>query len=178
MYYKVIDHKVIHKGRSFSFCSDVIEYGGKEMVKDYVDYPHAVAVLPYFGRDEFVLVRQFRYAVRDYIYEIPAGKLEQGEKVLDGAIRELEEETGFRANYVKEIFNYYPAVGYSSEVIHIVFAKDLKETNKNLDEDEFTDVEIVTYSKIMDMIKKNEIKDAKTIISFILFDKFGGINEI
>ncbi|MGB9621630.1 MAG: NUDIX hydrolase, partial [Brevinematia bacterium] len=129
-------------------------------------------------QDKFVLIKQFRYPVRDYIYEVPAGKLERGEDILEGAIRELREETGYNARYAKKIFEYYPAVGYSSEVIHIVFAKDLEETAKELDEDEFTDVEIIDYNRIIDMIKGNKIKDAKTIISFLLIDKFGGMYEI
>jgi len=177
--YILIESKEIYRGRAFSFCSDKIVYNGKEMVKDYVAYPEAVAIIPIY-KDKFVLIGQFRYSIRKYIYEIPAGKMEKGEDPSDCAIRELEEETGFRANKVEKLFEYYPAVGYSSEKIHIFVAYDLIETSKNLDDDEFTDVKIFSYEEVFDMLRKNQIKDAKTTLAFLWYDKFvrGYKNEV
>lgn len=176
--YRVIESRLIYKGKAFSFYSDSIEYNNKMMVKDFVLYPEAVAVLPILDNDKFVMIRQFRYPVKEELWEIPAGKLEPGEDIIEGAIRELEEETGYRAKKAKKVYEYYPAVGYSSEKIHIVVAKDLEKTQKNLDEDEFTEVEILTFNEIISMIEKNKIKDAKTIITFLLVKQLGGIYEI
>jgi ADP-ribose pyrophosphatase len=169
--YSVIESREIYRGRAFSFYSDRIVYNGKEMVKDYVAYPEAVAIIPVYG-DRFILIGQFRYSIRQYIYEIPAGKMEKGENPEECAIRELEEETGFRARRVEKLFEYYPAVGYSSEKIHVFVAYDLVETSKNLDEDEFTDVKLFSYDEVVNMIRRNEIRDAKTIIAFLWYDKF------
>lgn len=171
--FRVIKSNLIYKGKAFSFCSDEIEFNNKVMVKDYVYYPDAVAVIPVIENDKFVLIRQFRYAVKEELFEVPAGKLEPNEDVLSGAVRELEEETGYKAKNVKKIYEYYPAVGYSSEKIHIVVATNLEKTQKNLDEDEFTEVEFFTYSQVMEMIRNNRIKDAKTILSFLLIKEMG-----
>ncbi|MEN2997814.1 MAG: NUDIX hydrolase [Brevinematia bacterium] len=175
---RVIKKRLIYQGKAFSFCSDEIEFNDKVMRKDYVLYPEAVAIVPVIGQNKFVLVRQFRYPVNDSVLEVPAGKLEPGESVTDGAIRELEEETGYKPNKITKLYEYYPAVGYSSEKIHIVLARDLEKTQKRLDEDEFTEVEILEHSEIMDMIRCGVIKDAKTIISFLLIEQFGGVYEI
>ncbi|MFN4244695.1 MAG: NUDIX hydrolase [Brevinematia bacterium] len=176
--FEVIDSSLIYKGKAFSFYSDKIKFNGKVMVKDYVLYPEAVAIIPFLGDDKFILIKQFRYSVKEDIFEIPAGKLEIGEDVLEGAVRELEEETGYKANKVRKIYEYYPAVGYSSEKIHIVFAEDLEETVKNLDEDEFTDVHVFSYRDIVSMIMENKIKDAKTVLAFLLISKLGGFHEV
>ena len=176
--FEVLSSNLVYKGKAFSFYSDKIKFNGKVMVKDYVLYPEAVAILPFLDNDKFVLIKQFRYSVKDEVFEIPAGKLEPGESVLEGAIRELEEETGYKARKVKKVYEYYPAVGYSSEKIHIVFAKELELTSKNLDEDEFTDVYVFSYDEVFKMIVENKVKDAKTILVFLLMDKFGGYHEI
>ncbi|MCX8028847.1 MAG: NUDIX hydrolase [Brevinematales bacterium] len=171
----VIDSRLIYKGKSFSLYSDRIEYNGKEMTKDVVMYPEAVAILPMIEKHKFVLIKQYRYPVKEELLEVPAGKMEVNESVVEAAVRELEEETGYRARKVRKIYEYYPAVGYSSERIHVVVAEDLIETRKNLDEDEFTEVVILDYEQIMNMIRDNTIKDAKTILSFTILDKLGEI---
>lgn len=176
--YRVVESNLIYKGKAFSFYSDRIEYNNKVMSKDFVLYPDAVAVLPVLDKDKFVMIKQFRYPVKEELLEIPAGKLEPGEDPLQGAIRELEEETGYRARKVKKIYEYYPAVGYSSEKIHVVVATDLEETQKNLDEDEFTEVVILSFDEIISMIEENRIKDAKTVLTFLLVKQLGGIYEI
>lgn len=169
--FEIVESKLIYKGRAFSLFSDKITYNNRTMTKDVVNYPDAVAVIPIIDKNKFVLIKQFRYPVKDELIEVPAGKLEEGEDVIEGARRELEEETGYRAGKLKKIYEYYPAVGYSSEKIHIVLATNLTLHQKNLDEDEFTEVVILDYDEIMKMIRENQIKDAKTIICFSIIGK-------
>ncbi|MCS7299568.1 MAG: NUDIX hydrolase [Spirochaetia bacterium] len=164
--FEIVENKLIYKGRAFSLFSDKIKYDNKIMIKDVVDYPNAVAVIPMIEKNKFVLIKQFRYPVKEELLEVPAGKIEKGEDVIEGARRELEEETGYRAERLEKIYEYYPAVGYSTEKIHIVLATNLTLHQKNLDEDEFTEVVILDYDEIIRMIKDNQIKDAKTIICF------------
>lgn len=175
---KVRKSKLVFKGKAFSFYSDEIEYRNKVMRKDYVLYPEAVAIVPVLSRFEFILIRQFRYPVREELLEVPAGKLDPGEDVIDGARRELEEETGFRAREIIKVYEYFPAVGYSSEKLHITVARGLEKTEKRLDEDEFTETEVFKLSEIMEMIKSGKIKDAKTVLSFLLIKELGVLDEI
>lgn len=164
--FEVIENKLIYKGRAFSLFSDKIKYDNKIMIRDVVNYPNAVAIIPMIEKNKFVLIKQFRYPVKEELLEVPAGKIENGEDVIEGARRELEEETGYRAERLEKIYEYYPAVGYSTEKIYIVLATNLTLHQKNLDEDEFTEVVILDYEEIIRMIKDNQIKDAKTIICF------------
>ncbi len=172
MDYKVISQKCIHEGNSFSFWTDIVEYQNKQIVRDYVKYPEASAILAYHTGSKFVLIKQFRYSVKEELLEIPAGKVDSGETPEDCARRELLEETGFFAKNLRKLFEYYPAVGYSSEKIHIFFAYNLEKREKNLDEDEFTDVVFLSYRDVIDMIHRNEIKDAKTMLAFLWLEKF------
>ncbi len=110
-----------------------------------------------------LLVKQFRYLYGKAIYEIPAGKLEKGEQPERAALRELEEETGYRAEKLVPMQQIYPSPGYTDEVIHIFFADGCKFVGQNLDEDEFLNVEFIALNKVKKMIDDGEICDAKTV---------------
>ena len=171
---EVIESREVHRGKSFSFHSDKVRLpNGKTAQKDYVRYPHAVAIVPFIEPNKVILIKQFRYPVGKVIYEIPAGKVEGFEEIrLEAAQRELLEETGYRAKCFDFLFSFYPSAGYSTEILHIYKACELSRETQYLDEDEFIETEIVKFDSALEMIRKGEIMDPKTITALLYIKAF------
>jgi len=157
--------KKIYKGKFISFSKDIIILpNGKKSIREYAEHPGAVAVVPILEKNNIILVKQYRYPVKKITYEIPAGKLDRKEKPIDCVKRELIEETGYETKKIKKVISYWPAPAFSTEIMHVFIATDLKFVGKNLDEDEFLESEIVPIKIAIDWIKKGKICDSKTII--------------
>ena len=154
-------------GRIFDVCVDIVALpDGGRAVRECVRHPGGAAVL--FVRDgNIALVKQFRYLYGEELYEIPAGKLDAGEDPRSAALRELEEETGYRAAECKHIMDIYPTPGYTDEVIHIYCVESARFVGQNLDEGEFLGVEFVPADEVAAMIFRGEIKDSKTICAVL-----------
>lgn len=169
-----ISSKIIHKGKAFSFCSDLVRLpDGNTTVKDYVKYPEAVAILAFLDERKIILERQYRYPVGRLLYEIPAGKIDDPSETKENAAkRELLEETGFIAKRLRHLFSYLPAVGYSTEIIHVFEARELQKSSKDPDADEFIEVVYFDFDEVLNKIKSSEILDAKTIISVLFYERF------
>jgi len=131
---------------------------------EIVRHPGASAVVPLKEDGTVVLIRQFRYAARGFIYEIPAGKLSPGEEPMACAARELEEEIGYRAGSLELLSSIFTAPGFTDEVIHVYKATGLMRGRQQLDRDEVLEVVEMPLSKAMTMIKTGTIRDAKTIV--------------
>lgn len=165
-----ISSRLLYKGRNFNFKTDVVQLpNNRRTIRDLVDHPGAVAILPLLPDGRIVLVRQYRYAVQKELLEIPAGTLEKGEEPLDCARRELKEETGFKAGKIVKLMCCYTAPGYSNEQIHFYKATQLLKVNKKTALNEFINVEIVNLDDVFKMIKKNVITDAKTIAGVLTY---------
>lgn len=161
----LIRKKPLYRGKAVSFCVDEVRLpNGRTATREYVDHPGAAAVVPFLDRDTVVLVRQYRYPVGAVTYEIPAGKLDAGERPLRCIRRELEEETGYAAGRFKRLLSFWPAPAFSNEVLHIYVAEDLRPGRFAPDEDEFLDSRPVPFDKALDWIRTGRIQDAKTII--------------
>lgn len=137
---------------------------GRPCVREIIEHSGGACVL-YVKEDKVLLVRQYRYAYGESLYELPAGKLEIGEDPKNAALRELEEEAGVLAEELKLLFVMYPTPGYTNEKIYIYQAVSGKETATSPDEDEFLDVEYLPLDKVKEMLKTGEIKDGKTIVA-------------
>jgi ADP-ribose pyrophosphatase len=125
-------------------------------------------VLPLTDSDEVIMVKQYRYPFKEVLLEIPAGKLEAGENPLECGKRELFEETGCTASKIEELGKLYPTPAYCTEVIHMYLARGLCGGEKNnLDVDEFLDVVKMPFDKVIDMIFRDEIPDAKTQLAML-----------
>lgn len=161
---KKLKSNTVYKGKILSLEVDEVELpDGKISCRECVRHSGGAAVL--FVKDnKILLVNQFRYLYGKPIYEIPAGKLNEGENPEIAAARELEEETGFRAE-LSHMLDIYPTPGYTDEIIHIYFAEKYETTEQKLDEGEFLNYSFVEIEKVLKMIESGKINDAKTIIA-------------
>ncbi len=146
---------------------EVMLSNGRKTKRDVILHPGAVAVLAVTPKEEIILVKQYRYPVGKVTYEIPAGKLEEGEEPLMTAKRELAEETGYRAKEWEKLTAFYAAPGYANEVIHLFWAENLQRTEARPDPDEIIDYEKISIKQAYEQVLAGEIDDAKTIMGIL-----------
>ncbi|HEU4585509.1 MAG TPA: NUDIX hydrolase [Gemmatimonadaceae bacterium] len=142
--------------------------GQLEMVR----HPGASAVLPFltdpFGDDpQVLLIRQYRYAAEGYLYEVPAGRIDPGETPEQCAVRELREETGCTAGFIKHLYTFYTTPGFTDEKIHAFMASDLERGVNSLEADEFVETISLPLSRALAMIREGKIVDAKTALTLL-----------
>ncbi len=147
------------------------EGNGKVKVRQLVKHPGAVVMLPVLPDGRIIYERQYRFAVGDYIYELPAGTLEPGEDPLETAKRELIEETGYEAERWRKLAEFYLAPGYSTEYMHLYVAEGLTFVGENRDEDEDITLHPMTVEEAERAIKENLFRDAKTILGTLMYLK-------
>ncbi|MGC9967496.1 MAG: NUDIX hydrolase [Syntrophobacteraceae bacterium] len=158
----------ILKARHFSARLDSVRLrSGRVTERIKIEHPEAAAIVAFPDRHHILMVRQWRYAIGCETLEIPAGKVDPGETAEACAGRELVEETGQRPSRLREIFSYYPAIGYADEVIRIFVAAGLERVS-DAEEDEISAVEVVEFDQVHDMIMSGKIRDGKTVIGISL----------
>ena len=154
----------------FSAHLDVVRLRtGRLTERIKIDHPEAAAIVPFLDSTRILMVRQWRYAIGRETLEIPAGKADPGEDLGVCARRELHEETGYHPERLVQLFSYFPAIGYSNEVIRIYAAAQLRKLSTEQDEDEISQVEIIDLKQIYDLIAQGIIQDGKTVIGLSLF---------
>ncbi len=165
---KKVKENLIYDGKILKlYVDDVILANGKGAKREFCSHPGGVAVLPIDGEGNVILVKQFRYPYGCELLEIPAGKLESGEEPLKCGMRELEEETGMRADELVPLGVLYPSPGYVNERLHLYMAKGLTQGRANPDEDEFLHIVKMPFSTLLDMVKEDKIHDAKTVAAVL-----------
>lgn len=165
---KQISSKTVYKGYIVNVRSDTAElHNGAIVLREVVEHPGGVAIVPVNSEGQVLTVRQFRYPMGESLLEIPAGKLECGEDPLDCAVRELSEETGCTAGKMEYLGPIYPSPGFSREILHIFLATDLIGGEMHLDENEFLSVETHTFEELSGMIMAGELRDAKSIAGIL-----------
>lgn len=166
--------KTIFHGSIFDVCTDTIREGEIEYERDIVVHKGSAVIVPVFDDGTVALVRQYRHAAGEYLLEVPAGSLEEGEDPLEGAIRELEEEIGVTAENVEKICEFYVSPGFVTEKMHLYLATGLTQVGQKLESDELIEIERYSLSELQTMITDGRICDAKTIIGIqIVSDRFG-----
>jgi ADP-ribose pyrophosphatase len=140
---------------------------GSESKREVVKHPGAVAIVALDNQRNVLLVRQFRLPAGQVLHEIPAGTLEENEVPEACAIRELQEEIGYKPGKMEGLGGFYTAPGYTTEYIHLFLANDLTESHLELDADEFIEVERVSFAEALAMIERGEIVDGKTILGLL-----------
>ncbi len=160
---------LVKSGRVFEFFTDTVTLpNGITLDMEIIRHPGAAAVVPLMADGSVLLLKQYRHAVDGFIWEIPAGTLEQGEDPYQCACRELAEETGYRARHMEKLTAITPLPAYSNERIHLFLATGLEKTAQNLDADELLSVHRVDWHRAIDMIASGDIQDAKTIAALHL----------
>jgi ADP-ribose pyrophosphatase len=165
---EVISSRERFVGRVFRVRTDEIVFpDGGDARLDVVEHRGSYAIVATPAPDTIVLVRQYRHAVGRELWEIPAGTAEPGEGLLEGALRELAEETGYRAAAARLLGSFYVTPGFCDEIMHLVHANELTPGETNLDEDERIVVQNFTIDEMRQLVRKGEIADAKTLISWM-----------
>lgn len=144
---------------------------GFHIKRAIVRHPGSAVVMPVDEHGRILLVRQFRLPADRYLWEIPAGKVDEGENVFQAAQRELGEETGLSAKTWKELVSFYPSPGYVEEKMTIFLATDLTQGEAHNMEDERIDCRWFTRQEVEEGIRSGEIQDAKTLIGFLMFSR-------
>ncbi|AWI03805.1 NUDIX hydrolase [Clostridium drakei] len=167
---KTLLNENIYKGKIIEVNLKTVELpNGKEGKREIVNHPGGVAILAYKDKETILLVEQFRKPLERNLLELPAGKIEKGEEPKICGIRELEEETGYKANKFGYLGKIVTSPGFCDEYIYLYKAEDLYKGSTGLqDEDEFINVKELKIDIIKEMIKKGEIIDAKTISAFMM----------
>jgi ADP-ribose pyrophosphatase len=176
---KTITSKQVFKGKILDLYFDEVQLpNGKTATREKVIHQGAVAIVPLTRSGEVLMVRQFRYPLGNVLLEIPAGKLDRGEKPVACAKRELLEEVGADGGSLVSIASIYSAPGYSNEKLEIFLARDFKEEANNPDHDEFLRIEKISLSMCIKMVHDGTINDAKSIVGILMARDFLSKEEV
>lgn len=160
---KTLKSQQVYEGKIVKvFFDDVEIANGKKTFREVVRHSGGIVILA-FKEDKILLVKQFRYPMKEVMYELPAGKLEFGEDPFFAAKRELEEETGYCANKWTDLGFVYTSPGYSDEKLYLYKAEDLYYTQCHPDDGEIIQAFEFDYKEVLKMIARGEINDAKTL---------------
>ena len=168
--FKVNKSDILFRGKVFDLKVDEIEYdSGNHGVRETAVHNGGAVILPVQDNGKLIMINQFRYPLQKIITEFPAGKLNKNEDPYDCAVRELTEETGYKAGFVKKLGAICTTPGFCTEILHIYLAKELVAGNHNREEGEYG-MQVFELNKedIENKISSGEIFDAKTICGFYM----------
>ena len=164
----MITTEVVYKGGFLDVRRDeVLLPNGETGTREWINHPGAVVIIPILPNGEIALIKQFRYAAESEFIELPAGKLDEGEEPKACALRELEEEIGYKAGKMEFIANIHPAIGFANEIMSIYLAENLEKTNYNRDKDEFIELIPTNMEEALNLVWENKITDVKSIIGLL-----------
>lgn len=168
-----LDSRRVYAGKVLNVDVDRVRFpDGSTGELEMVRHSGASAVLPFLsdpaGDDpQVLLIKQYRYAAEKYLYEVPAGRLDEGEDPADCARRELREETGCSAEKVERMTTMYTTPGFTDERIHLFLATGITRGDHAREKDEFLEVETMPLARALELVRDGEIVDGKTVISLL-----------
>jgi ADP-ribose pyrophosphatase len=177
---ELVSSKVVFEGKLFRVMHDkIIEPDGTRQERDVIRHHGSVVILALDKskkkKDPYIVIeRQYRHAANQYLWELPAGKLDQGESALEGAKRELAEETGYGAKKWKPLIEYFASPGFLGESMKVFTAEGLVAGDAHPEEDEHIEFRLVRLSEILKMIDKGAIQDGKTLTSILFYARLQG----
>ena len=168
---KLISEEEKYKGPRFNVTQKIyLREDGTKIVRDIVNPGEAAVILPITDDNEVVFITQYRESVNKVSLELPAGMIDPGEKPIETAKRELEEETGLIANKIEPLISLFPSTGYTSEKVHIFVAKDFKNGKQRLDStEEILSIKKIKIEECIEKIKKGELENASQLIGILLY---------
>ncbi len=160
------------RGKLLHVVRDEVQLpNGKTSIREGIKHPGAVVIIPFLNATTLIMERQYRYYPNEVFYELPAGKTDPGEDFLTTGKRELLEETGYVAKKWTFISHLYPAIGYADEKMAVYAAHDLTMEKIDRDDDEFLEIIEMPLDEAMDMLRRGEITDAKTMVGLFWAEK-------
>jgi len=169
MPFELIHSEILLQGRAFKIRRDTLKTpDGHETRLDIVEHGGSVVLIPIDHEGNLLFVRQYRHAVREDLLELPAGTRNGEEPFEDCAAREIREETRLEAGKLQKIGEFYLVPGYSTELMAVFLATDLRENPLQADEDEFLQVEKIPLKQSLDMAEQGRIQDAKSLAALFL----------
>jgi ADP-ribose pyrophosphatase len=172
---KTVRSRSVYSGRVIGVRVDEVTLpDGRPAAREVVEHPGAVAIVALTPDNKLLMVRQWRHPAGRELVEIPAGSLKAGEDPAECALRELEEETGYRAERVEPLVGFYSAPGFCAEFLYVFVARGLSKSETNLDEDEFVQVEPVPWEDALRMCQDGRVQDAKTLVAILSTERLGG----
>jgi ADP-ribose diphosphatase len=170
---KILRSKMIYKGPVFGIRRDeIIEPSGLRVTREMITHPGSVVVLPALPDGRILLIRQYRHATRQFLWELVAGRIDNGENPRRAAARELIEETGYRAKRFHVFLDIFPTPGFLEERMYILLAEDLTPGKAEPEEDERITSKAFTPGEIEQMIRRNKIRDGKSIAGILYYLRF------
>ena len=170
---KILHSKIIYQGPVFGVRRDeVLEPTGVHATREVITHPGSVVVLPVLPDRRVVLIRQYRHATRQFLWELVAGRMERGENPRRAAARELIEETGYRAKRFKVFLDVFPTPGFLEERMYILLAEGLALGEAEPEEDEKITVKAFTTGELEKMIRQGKLRDAKSIAGLLYYFRF------
>ena len=170
---KILRSKVVYKGPIFGVRRDeVLEPTGVRATREVITHPGSVVVLPVLPDGRIVLIRQYRHATRLFMWELVAGRMDAGESVREAAEREMIEETGYRAKRFRVFLDMFPTPGFLEERMYVLLADGLTVGVAQPEEDERITAKAFTRREIESMLRRGELRDAKSIAGLLYYLRF------
>ena len=170
---KILRSEIVYTGPVFGVRRDeVLEPGNVRTVREVITHPGSVVVLPVLPDGRILLIRQYRHATRQYLWELVAGRIDRGESVKQAAARELIEETGYRAKRFRVFLDVFPTPGFLEERMYILLADKLTSGEAHPEEDEKITSRAFGTSALESMIRRNVLCDGKTIVGLLYYFRF------
>ncbi|BAK54745.1 NUDIX hydrolase [Sulfurisphaera tokodaii] len=144
---------------------------GKEIEKAYVKHRGSVVIVPFIDKEKIIMIKQYRPIIGKWLIELPAGTVEEKENEEETARRELEEEIGYKPNFMSKIFSFYVSPGVTTEIMHVYIARDLVKTSQNLEEYEVIEPFEIRFEDAVKMVLDGKIEDGKTMLSLLLISQ-------
>jgi ADP-ribose pyrophosphatase len=167
--FKHLKSEYAFQGRAFKLRKDWLRTpDGREVIYEIIEHPGAVTIIPVDEERRILFVKQYRPATGEVLLELPAGTLNPGEEPAECAAREVREETGMAAHQIDRLGELWLAPGYSTEKLHFFLATGLYSAPLEQDEDEFINVEPITYEDALEMARKGQIHDGKTMAGLLM----------
>jgi ADP-ribose pyrophosphatase len=170
---KILSSKVMYKGPIFGVRRDeVLEPTGVRATREVITHPGSVVVMPVLPDGRIVLIRQYRHAARQFLWELVAGRMEPGESARQAAARELIEETGYRAKRLRVFLDLFPTPGFLEERMYILIAEGVTVGMAEPEEDEKITAKAFTRPELEKMIQRGVLRDAKSVAGLLYYFKF------